>query len=69
MAAQTVIEGLVDAGNLRIDVAVADGRLADEQAASKRRASGEQAASKRAELLARIAEAVNTVRPAGGRAG
>lgn len=36
---------------------------------NKRRASGEQAASKRAELLARIAEAVNTVRPAGGRAG
>lgn len=55
---QTVIAGLVHAGNLRIDEAVADGRLTEEQAASKR-----------AELLARISEAVNTVRPAGRRAG
>lgn len=55
---QTVIDGLVDASNTRIDQAVADGRLTDEEAVSKR-----------AELVTRITEAVNTVRPAGGRHG
>jgi polyhydroxyalkanoate synthesis regulator phasin len=55
---QTVIDGLVAAANLRIDEAVADGRLTEEEAATKR-----------AELVTRITESVNTVRPAGRHPG
>jgi polyhydroxyalkanoate synthesis regulator phasin len=55
---QTVIDGLVAAANLRIDEAVADGRITDDEAAAKR-----------AELVTRITDSVNTVHPAGDRNG